>query len=185
MTQTHLDSNQKLLRACSFAADKHRDQRRKDAGATPYINHPLEVAGLLADHGVTDVEVLMAAVLHDTIEDTDATAEEVEAHFGPRVRRIVEEVTDDKSLNWKARKETQIVNAKNASSQAKLVKIADKICNLRDLKQRPPKGWDRARCDRYFEWAHKVVAGVRGENTALDALFDTVYNDWFQSAVSP
>ena len=75
-----------ILRAIDFAARKHRDQRRKDEEASPYINHPISVSLLLADiGGIADAEVLSAAILHDTLEDTDTTTEELEAVFGMRI----------------------------------------------------------------------------------------------------
>ena len=163
-----------ILKAASFAAHKHRDQRRKDEDATPYINHPLALACLLADEaGITDAEVLAAALLHDTIEDTLTTADELRAAFGERITSIVEEVTDDKSIPDKAeRKRLQEITAPKKSREAKLVKLADKTCNLRDLATTPPPDWDLARRREYFDWARRVVAGLRGTHAGLEALFD-------------
>ncbi len=129
-----------LVQAMAFAADKHRNQRRKDAEASPYINHPIALANVLANEGgVQDVTVLCAAVLHDTIEDTETTAGELRALFGDQVAAVVLEVTDDKSLDKAQRKQLQIEHAAHCSPQAKLVKLADKICNLRDLLTSPPR----------------------------------------------
>src|SRR5690242_9518877 len=112
-----------VIRAAAFAAHKHRDQRRKDAGATPYINHPLGLARILtAEGGVTDAATICAALLHDTIEDTETTAAELEAQFGVEIRAIVEEVTDDKALPKADRKRLQIEHAPHISDKAKLVK---------------------------------------------------------------
>src|SRR5277367_2751824 len=123
-----------IIRATAFAAHKHRDQRRKDAEASPYINHPIALAYVLANEaGVKDVIVLIAALLHDTIEDTDTTAEELKNQFGSAVAVIVVQVTDDKQLKKAERKRQQILHASSISNQAKLVKLADKICNLRDI----------------------------------------------------
>ena len=131
-----------ILKAMLFAAYKHRDQRRKGADASPYINHPIAVANVLANEGgVRDPIVLCAAALHDTIEDTETTAEELTASFGPSVAAIVLEVTDDKSLEKHVRKRLQIEHAPHLSDEAKLVKLADKICNLRDVLASPPAGW--------------------------------------------
>lgn len=131
-----------LIRAAIFAANKHRDQRRKDTAASPYINHPLALADVLANEGgVDDVEVLCAALLHDTIEDTQTTPDELRREFGDRVANIVLEVTDDKSLPKAERKRLQIVHAGHASFEARLVKLADKICNLRDILASPPANW--------------------------------------------
>ena len=132
-----------LLKALAFAAHKHRDQRRKDPEASPYINHPIALADVLVNEGgVTDVEVLCAALLHDTVEDTATTPDELAEAFGARVASIVAEVTDDTRLPKAERKRLQIEHAGALSTQAKLVKLADKICNLRDVAQRPPASWD-------------------------------------------
>jgi GTP diphosphokinase / guanosine-3',5'-bis(diphosphate) 3'-diphosphatase len=165
-----------LLKALAFAAHKHRDQRRKDAEASPYINHPIALADVLVNEGgVTDVEVLCAALLHDTLEDTATTQEELADAFGARVTRIVAEVTDDKLLPKAERKRLQVEHAAGLSPEAKLVKLADKICNLRDVASRPPAHWDLARRREYFEWAKSVVDGVRGVHARLEAAFDAAY----------
>jgi guanosine-3',5'-bis(diphosphate) 3'-pyrophosphohydrolase len=165
-----------LLRALAFAAHKHRDQRRKDAEASPYINHPIALADVLVNEGgVTDIEVLAAALLHDTLEDTATTHEELVNAFGSRVARIVAEVTDDKNLEPAERKRRQIEHAPHLSAEAKLVKLADKICNLRDAAERPPARWDLARRQEYFDWARQVIAGVRGVHARLEAAFDAAY----------
>ena len=127
--------------------------------------------------GITDVPTLCAALLHDTVEDTDTTPEELEAHFGPAVRRIVMEVTDDKRLPKAERKRLQIVHAAVISREAKLVKLADKICNLRDVQTSPPVGWDVCRRREYFDWARAVVEQVRGTHAGLESLFEDAYGD--------
>ena len=165
-----------LLKALAFAAHKHRDQRRKDAEASPYINHPIALADVLVNEGgITDVEVLCAALLHDTVEDTDTTSEELLAAFGSRIARIVAEVTDDKNLEKADRKRLQIEHAPGLSPAAKLVKLADKTCNLRDVALRPPAQWDEARRREYFDWAKRVVDGLRGVHPRLEAAFDAAY----------
>ena len=165
-----------LLKALAFAARKHRDQRRKDAEASPYINHPIALADVLVNEaGVTDVEVLCAALLHDTIEDTETTPEELEREFGPRIADIVIELTDNKMLKKRTRKRMQIAHAASASRQAKLVKLADKICNLRDVNARPPASWDLERRREYFDWAKTVVDRLRGADARLEAAFDRAY----------
>ena len=162
-----------FVKAVAFAADKHRNQRRKDAEASPYINHPIALANVLANEGgVDDVTVLCAAVLHDTIEDTETTPEELQAIFGPKVASVVMEVTDDKSLEKSVRKQRQVEHAPHMSREAKLVKLADKISNLRDIIASPPADWSAERKQNYFEWAAKVVAGVRGVHPDLEAIFD-------------
>lgn len=165
-----------IIKATRFAADRHRDQRRKDVEASPYINHPIALANVLANEGgVTDPAVLCAALLHDTIEDTRTTADELRAEFGEEIAGIVLEVTDDKSLEKARRKQLQIEHAPHVSPKAKLVKLADKICNLRDIAASAPHGWSRERKIEYFEWANRVIAGVRGTHATLEALFDRAY----------
>lgn len=165
-----------LLNATAFAADKHRLQRRKDAEASPYINHPIALANLLATEGhVQDETVLIAALLHDTVEDTQTTFEELEKLFGRDVAGIVREVTDDKSLPKDERKRLQVEHAGTASREAKLVKVADKICNLRDISASPPEGWSTERKREYFDWANRVVNKLRGVNSRLEQLFDAEY----------
>ena len=162
----------RLLHALHFAADKHRDQRRKDALASPYINHPILVAQLLADiAGVTDTDILMAAILHDTVEDTETTFEELEQLFGSSVAGIVAEVTDDKTLSKKERKRLQIEHAQHISPEGALVKIADKLANIHDIAINPPQGWDRARRTEYLAWAEAVVGSCPSVNVALENRF--------------
>lgn len=165
-----------FVRAVAFAAEKHRHQRRKDADASPYINHPIALASVLAvEGGVSDPTALCAAVLHDTIEDTETTVEELEGLFGPEVASVVVEVTDDKALEKHVRKQRQIEHAPHLSTQAKLVKLADKICNLRDILASPPANWSAERKRAYFDWAAQVVGGVRGVHPGLEAVFDGIY----------
>lgn len=165
-----------LVKATSFAARKHKDQRRKDDAGSPYINHPVALADVLVhEGGVTDLQTIVAALLHDTIEDTETTPEEIELHFGATVRSVVEEVSDDKSLGKQACKQMQIVKAPSLSSRARAVKLADKICNLRDVVVNPPSGWEIERRQAYFDWAKCVIDGLRGEHAVLESLFDRVY----------
>jgi len=162
-----------LLRAMLFSARKHRTQRRKDEEASPYINHPIEVAELIANvGGVSDLPTLMAAILHDTVEDTGSTFAELEEDFGPDVRLLVEEVTDDKNLPKEVRKQLQINHAQALSSRAKQIKIADKICNVHDVIHTPPPNWALGRRREYLQWAAKVVEGCRGSNANLEHRFD-------------
>ena len=165
-----------LLRALAFAAERHSGQRRKDAAASPYINHPIALADVLANEGrVLDVVVLSAAMLHDVIEDTPTTADEIAARFGTRIAAVVVEVSDDRSLDKATRKLRQIEHAPHLSPEAKLVKLADKICNLRDILASPPVHWPLQRQQAYFDWSAQVIAGVRGIHPQLEALFDTLY----------
>jgi len=165
----------RLIHAVHFAADRHRNQRRKDRGATPYINHPVSLTHILTNEGgIDDIDVLCAALLHDTIEDTDTTPEELVAHFGDRITAIVLEVTDDITQHWTVRKQTQIDHAPHLSYEAKLVKLADKISNVRDLLAFPPHDWPIARKQAYLDFAAAVVDGLRGTNAALEAAFDVL-----------
>jgi guanosine-3',5'-bis(diphosphate) 3'-pyrophosphohydrolase len=162
-----------LFAALHFAAEKHRDQRRKGECASPYINHPIEVAEMLVRVGaVTDVTLLQAAVLHDTVEDTETTFEELEARFGSAVRSLVAEVTDDKTLSKEERKRLQVEHAPTLSAGARQVKLADKICNVRDVANKPPLDWSLERCAEYLQWSEAVVAGCRGVNERLEQEFD-------------
>ena len=164
-----------FVKALAFAADKHRGQKRKGVDASPYINHPIALADVLVNEGgVTDLTVLCAAILHDTVEDTQTTPQELAERFGEQVAGIVMEVTDDKSLDKAVRKRLQIEHAPHLSHEARLVKLADKICNLRDMLASPPAGWPTARKQEYFDWAAGVVAGMCGAHPGLEARFDAV-----------
>jgi len=166
-----------VLRAAEFAAHKHRDQRRKDASASPYINHPLALASILANEGgVTDAATLCAALLHDTIEDTKTTHAELVEAFGQEIADVVAEVTDDKSITDKAeRKRLQVEHAAHISPRAKRVKLADKIANLRDVAHSPPHDWPLQRRREYFDWAKSVIDRLRGVDALLEAVFDRAY----------
>jgi len=165
-----------ILKALEFAALKHRDQRRKDALASPYINHPIALANVLTrEGGVSDPVVLAAALLHDTVEDTQTTPAELRETFGDRIAGIVEEVTDDKNLPKTERKRLQVERAAHISREAKLVKLADKICNVRDVANHPPAKWDLTRRREYFEWAKAVVDRMRGMHPELERKFDEAY----------
>jgi guanosine-3',5'-bis(diphosphate) 3'-pyrophosphohydrolase len=163
----------KLLEAASFAAKKHRYQKRKGSDGEPYINHPLEVANLLANIGkIEDYDVLIAAVLHDTVEDTETNPEEITELFGEKVCRYVLEVTDDKSLPKAERKQLQVEHAPHLSYGAKLIKLGDKISNITDVTGNPPHDWSQERRLEYVIWGENVVAGLRGANENLEKYFD-------------
>jgi GTP diphosphokinase / guanosine-3',5'-bis(diphosphate) 3'-diphosphatase len=165
-----------LFDALAFAAHKHRDQRRKDAHASPYINHPIALAHLLSvEGGVTDTHTLVAAVLHDTIEDTETTYDELRERFGKVVADVVAEVTDDKVLPKDERKRLQVVHAPHKSRRAALVKLADKTWNLRDMADNPPVGWPLERRREYFDWARSVVDGLPPVSKRLRQVFDAAY----------
>jgi len=165
-----------VLKATAFAAEKHRTQRRKDAAASPYINHPIALASVLCHEGkVDDPIAISAALLHDTVEDTETTAEELRLVFGDEITSVVLEMTDDMSLPKDEKKRLQVERAPHLSPRARQVKLADKICNLRDVLYAPPASWPLARKQEYFEWCKQVVDGLRGHNPVLEAVFDGVY----------
>jgi (p)ppGpp synthase/HD superfamily hydrolase len=164
-----------LLQALHFAARKHRDQRRKGAEASPYINHPIEVAELLARvGGITDIVTLQAALLHDTLEDTQTTPVELEALFGPAVRQVVADLTDNTHLPKAEHKRSEIAHAPHLSVRAKVVKLADKISNIRSIIHTPPAAWSLERKREYCDWSERVVAGCRGHKAALEQAYDEV-----------
>lgn len=165
-----MKTTKEIFDALLFASEKHRKHKRKDLDQTPYINHPIKVAGLLLNTGgVEDPVLIKAALLHDTIEDTDATEEELRRKFGNEVTDIVLEVTDDKSLAKEERKFLQIENAPKKSKSAKILKLADKIANLEDILNSPPKDWDNKRKLEYFKWAEEVFEGLKDNNSSLEA----------------
>ncbi|MBM3642879.1 MAG: bifunctional (p)ppGpp synthetase/guanosine-3',5'-bis(diphosphate) 3'-pyrophosphohydrolase [Alphaproteobacteria bacterium] len=165
-----------LADAADFAARRHVAQRRKGEAAEPYVNHLTEVAALLA--GATDgvdIVLLLGGLLHDTLEDTDTTYEDLAERFGPEVAALVAEVTDDKSLPKEMRKRLQIEKTPAKSRRAKLLKLADKTSNLRGLVRSPPAGWSRERLRDYVGWAEAVVASCRGLNATLEIAFDAAH----------
>ncbi|XP_069136125.1 guanosine-3',5'-bis(diphosphate) 3'-pyrophosphohydrolase MESH1-like [Argopecten irradians] len=173
-----MDNVSKLMQCVDFAAIKHKDQRRKDKEGTPYINHPIGVAKILTEEaGITDLAVIQAALLHDTVEDTETSFDEIDQHFGAEVCGIVKEVTDDKTLPKLERKQEQINHAPHASYKAKLVKLADKLYNLRDLRRCTPRGWTEERVQEYFVWSSKVVAGLRGTNNNMENSLDDLLKE--------
>ena len=166
-----------LLQALVFAAHKHRDHRRKDPNHSPYVNHLIEVAELLwRVGGVRDPVLLTAAVLHDSIEDTHTSPDEIRECFGQEVLDLVLEVTDDKSLPQAERKRRQVEHAAHISLRARQMKLADKICNVRDIINTPPPDWSEQRQKEYLEWARQVVDKVRGANPALEKVFDELFS---------
>ena len=167
-----------VVKAADFAANKHKDQRRKNKSATPYINHPIGVANILTSEGkITDPIVIQAALLHDTVEETDTTIEEIGDVFGDKIKQIVAEVTDDKNLPKQTRKQIQIDTAHKKSPEAKLVKLADKLHNLRSLDSAEgvPVGWEEKRINEYFIWAFNVVKGLRGTNAMMEKELDKLF----------
>ena len=167
-----------IVKAMAFAADKHRNQWRKDFDVSPYINHPIGLANVLANEaGVEDERVIVAAILHDTIKDTETTEVELVRLFGKEVADIVIEITDDKTLPRAERKRLQVEHAPTLSRRAKLVKIAEKVCNLRDVASSPPADWPLETRQEYFDWAKSVVDGLRGVHPELERIFDEAYRE--------
>lgn len=163
----------RLAQAYQFAASQHINQRRKGLAAEPYLNHLTEVAELVAGAcGGEDPALIMAAVLHDTVEDTETSLEELEAFFGADVAGLVAELTDDKSLAKQVRKELQVSHAAHTSQRAKMIKMADKISNLRSLAKSPPADWNQARIREYGDWSVRVISGCRDAHADLSASFD-------------
>ncbi len=162
-----------VARAVDFAARKHAGQRRKGKAAEPYVNHLTDVARMVAEATEgKDAVAVVAALLHDTIEDTGTTRQELEREFGPEVAALVAEVTDDKSLPKAERKRLQVAHAPHKSARARMIKLADKTSNLRSITTSPPVGWDWQRQRDYFEWAGQVAQGCRGVNPTLEKWFD-------------
>jgi (p)ppGpp synthase/HD superfamily hydrolase len=162
-----------VTHALDFAARKHAAQRRKGILAEPYVNHLAEVALLLAeatDGG--DPGLVAAGLLHDTLEDTMTSRGELAAEFGEDVALLVEEVTDDRTLDREQRKLQQIVGAPGKTLRARMIKIADKIANLRSIAESPPLGWSSRRKHEYIAWARQVVAACGRTNARLEALFE-------------
>ena len=167
-----------ILKATRFAAEKHSEQRRKDSKSSPYINHPIQVAETLWKLGeVRDITLLVASILHDTVEDTGTKPDEIRAAFGGDVLALVLEVTDDKSLPKQVRKQLQVGHAPHKTRNAKLLKLADKICNVHDILVSPPGDWSLERRREYLLWTEQVVAGLRGVNPRLENQYDELLEE--------
>lgn len=163
----------KVLKAADAAARWHVHQRRKGPAEEPYINHLVEVATLVADATEgKDTNLVIAALLHDAIEDCEVPRELIAENFGDDVASLVEEVTDDKNLPKSVRKDEQVKTAPTKSSRAKIVKLADKISNLRAIAASAPSDWSVKRRLEYVVWARKVADGLRGANRKLEEQFD-------------
>jgi (p)ppGpp synthase/HD superfamily hydrolase len=185
ITQEKKEMSKELLKASSFAAWKHRNQKRKNIDSDTYIIHPLRVSELVATLGGAgdNVHLLQAALLHDTVEDTDTTFDEVENLFGSKVRKLVEEVSDDKSLPKEVRKRLQIEHAAKKSREAKILSMADKVANLEDMMIKPngiPVGWSVERVQQYCAWALAVSQGLKGESVDLDKRLRELVTGEFQ-----
>jgi (p)ppGpp synthase/HD superfamily hydrolase len=165
-----------ILIAANFAARAHANQKRKGVAGEPYINHLIEVAELVAGSGAeADVNLIMACFLHDVVEDTTITRQEISQAFNEDVASLVMEVTDDKTLPKQTRKTLQVQTAPDKSVRAQALKIADKISNLRALLYSPPPDWSIERKREYFDWARAVVSGFTAPNQHLLHLFNQTY----------
>jgi guanosine-3',5'-bis(diphosphate) 3'-pyrophosphohydrolase len=161
-----------VLKVAEAAARWHADQKSKGTSGVPYINHLLEVASLVAEAtGAKDPNLILAALLHDAVEDQEIERGEIASRFGDDVAALVEEVTDDKSLPSKERKRLQVEQAPRKSRRAKILKLADKISNIRSITNDPPD-WPAKRRLAYVQWGREVVAGLRGTSAQLERLFD-------------
>lgn len=166
--------------ALAFATAKHAEQTRKDAARTPYIEHPKAVAAILIEHGVEDRDTLYGALLHDTLEDTDTTWDELVEHFGHKTANAVLEVTNDPEQSKTEQKRQQILKAQHFSPEAKRIKLADKTCNFRDILETPPTHWPSKTKLAYLEHGKQVVDGLRGICPSLEAVFDALYQRGIQ-----
>ncbi len=176
----------RIYDAVAFAAEKHRNQTRKDPLKTPYIIHPIGVAHLLLTVGrVRNPDTLIGALLHDTVEDTETSFDEVESAFGKPVADLVREVTDNKSLPKEVRKQLQIEHAPHKSAGAASIKLADKLYNLRDILREPPADWEQERIEQYFRWAKAVVDHLPWVNAPLKKAIDhTIDAFWKNESLS-
>lgn len=171
----------RILLATEFAAERHHKQTRRNVEKTPYIIHPLHVTTHLLTIGhIYDADVLMAALLHDTVEDTETTLEDLRKIFGYRVERLVEELSDDKNLSKEERKRMQIQNAPHKSPQATWIILADKLSNLKDLMEYPPVGWDKERVSNYFLWAQEVIKHLPPSHAELMNVVEEIIQRYWQ-----
>ena len=172
---------ERVLDGLSYAAECHQFQKRKNTKGTPYISHPIEVAESIITIGkVYDADIIIAALLHDTIEDTQATFHDIRARFGDKVEGYVREVTDDKSLSSAKRKKLQIIHAPQKSKGAAIVKLSDKLYNLNNLLRDPPVEWTRERIDQYFQWAQTVVDNLPDANKPLKEEVHNVVKEYWK-----
>jgi hypothetical protein len=172
---------QEICSGIEFAAEKHRLQTRKNKEKTPYISHPIGVAHNLMNVGeIRETSVIIGALLHDTVEDTQTTFEEIENKFGKQIAGLVREVTDDKSLAKEARKRFQVINASHKSKGAAQIKLADKLFNLNDLFNNPPQDWTQTRIDRYYEWAQSVIDRLPSANDKLYEAVEGIINKYWE-----
>jgi guanosine-3',5'-bis(diphosphate) 3'-pyrophosphohydrolase len=161
-----------VIRAAYFAGEKHRLQRRSDVEQTPYINHPLELAHILTEEGgINCLDTICASLLHDTLEDTDTSSDELKKHFGDVIASIVMEVSNDMTLSSQQRRVYELEKVVSLSHKAKLVKIADKLANIRDVSTMPPMGWTREKKQDYFDFALEIINQIGSVSPRLHQIF--------------
>lgn len=172
---------QEICSGVDFASEKHRFQTRKNKEKTPYIMHPIGVAYNLMKTGeIRDAGVIIGALLHDTVEDTQTTFEEIEKKFGSQIAGYVREVTDDKSLSQESRKRFQVINASHKSKGAAQIKLADQLFNLNDLINNSPPDWSQTRIDRYYEWSQSVIDRLPVANEKLLNAVEEIINEYWE-----
>uniref|UniRef100_A0A8R1XYA5 Guanosine-3',5'-bis(diphosphate) 3'-pyrophosphohydrolase MESH1 n=1 Tax=Onchocerca volvulus TaxID=6282 RepID=A0A8R1XYA5_ONCVO len=166
-----------IIKAVDLAARRHRKQRRKDATQTPYVNHPIGVAYILTNEGqITDTATVIAAILHDTVEDTKTTDEEIRRMFGDEIADIVKECTVVKSIKREIRMKSQLEKASKLSRKAKLVQLADKLYNIRDIERCTPCGWTKQHVAEYISFAKDLLSNIRGTHDYLETALDDIIN---------
>lgn len=165
-----------IERAVEYATEKHKGQKRKNTQGSDYIVHPLEVMGFIKKFGIHKPEILAAAVLHDVVEDTDATHEEIESKFGKEVSDLVREVSDDKSLPKVERKKFQVHSMKGKSMGARAIKIGDKWSNTRDLLTDSPRGWGLLQIQGYIVWSFEVCKNALSRGDLPECMNDAILN---------
>lgn len=169
---------QQIFKALQYASIKHKGQIRKGRDRAAYINHPIAVANTIINVGkIEDENTIIAALLHDVIEDTDTTEQDISEAFNSEIAQIVLEVSDDKHLSIEERKALQIKNAPHLSDEAKIIRVADKICNIRDVIDFPPITWNKKRKIIYLNWTRNIVDQIRNTNISLETLFDKYYTE--------
>lgn len=180
-----------IFKALNFAAERHKHQLRKGEIKVPYINHPIKVITVLTEFQEDSPELLSAAALHDVVEDTargekeiNLLSDNIKEQFGNQVLNLIIEVSDDKSLPYQERKRLQVENTPYLSNNAKKIKIADKICNIKDMINDPPIDWPTERKVKYLEWAEKVIEGARGVNQSMETYFDQVKKEAHQKLIN-
>ncbi|OZC12071.1 HD domain protein [Onchocerca flexuosa] len=166
-----------IIKAVDLAARRHRKQRRKDAMQTPYVNHPIGVAYILTNEGqITDTATIIAAILHDIVEDTKTTDEEIRKMFGDEIADIVKECTVVKSIKREIRMKSQLEKASKLSYKAKLVQLADKLYNIRDIERCTPCGWTKQHVTEYILFAKNLLSNIRGIHDHLETALDDIIN---------